>query len=100
MIKKKTENKTIEIKLNGDLIIANIEKTRKKLLKEISNKTFSLITFENVSQIDLPGIQLIESLIKSQANSGKDLKIKLNLSKEYMELLVKAGFQNFLAQVS
>jgi ABC-type transporter Mla MlaB component len=98
MKKKKTVRKADEIKIKGDLIVGNVQMMKKVIEKEIMN--FSAISFEEVTQIDLSGIQLLESVKKAFAQSGKNLKINIEIPSECLELLTKCGFRNLPGMVN
>ncbi len=92
--KKKDIVKLLIIK--NELTINNINDQRNKLLAETKDTQEVHIKLENINQIDLAGIQLILALKKSFTQQNKVLKIDMNLSKDSVELLLNAGFKDFV----
>lgn len=89
-----------KLNFSGNLVIDNIEKIKKKIKKKILNTEISLIHFDNVSQIDLSGIQILEALRKTMLKSGNICKIKLDIVPEYESILQRTGFKYFIDQIS
>ena len=102
MTQKKTRQKQHSgtLQIEEELTIGNVEKIRDTLLQEMDKHEIEEINFKNVTQIDLSGLQLIESLKKSFTLKGKELKIRLDLSPEYIDILINTGFSNYIKLVT
>ena len=92
---KKAEDPGI-LQIEEELSIGNIEKIYKTILDALKKEDVQEINFKSSSQIDISGIQLIESIKKTFAQKGKEFRVHLNLPSSYIDLLINTGFSSYI----
>jgi ABC-type transporter Mla MlaB component len=84
--------KNLKIYLGGDLGVNNLADVTDKL-KQVEKDFHEFeINLSEVSAFDLASIQLLFSLKKTAEKHKKKIKFKIDLAKEYWELIETAGF--------
>ncbi|MDA3905002.1 MAG: hypothetical protein PF484_02890 [Bacteroidales bacterium] len=86
--------KSVQIKLKGELSIPYIQEIKEKLEKAIKDFEIVEILVADVSIIDLTMLQYLLSLKKSEDVFKKSFKISLELDNDLSEILEHAGFKN------
>jgi anti-anti-sigma factor len=103
---KKTQNHTeifkpgnennLTISLEGELTLNNATAIRNQLIEALGKCDSLQLKLNQVTSIDLSGIQLLHSLNKTCQYSGKNLAIEISLDRELELLIARTGFESLL----
>ncbi|NJM15637.1 MAG: hypothetical protein HC896_09930 [Bacteroidales bacterium] len=93
---KSIDNDTQQISLTGNVTIDNITEIHKHF-KKIKLKKNTQLAVGNVAEIDLAGIQLINSLALDCTNANSIFNIESGFNKEISLLLTNTGFRELVS---
>lgn len=82
--------------IEGELTLRNVSAIRSKLLEALQDYQTLKISMKNVTAIDLSGIQLLYSAIKTLDVMKKRVDMDIHLPADLELLLIKAGFESFI----
>ncbi len=83
-----------EIKLNGDLRIANLSQIKHQLLGELSNLQRLRVRISNVHALDLSTLQWVYAFGCAANSEGKEVTIRMELPAELDQLVRTSGIKD------
>lgn len=92
----KGKSKKAIIQINNECSVHNIENLYNKLKIEVEKTNFSEIELQNISNIDLAGIQFLLVLKRKISERNPEIKIRMNLNEEMNLLINRSGLNNIL----
>lgn len=81
----------IEMKSEGDFVIANSEAIKKALMDSVMRNGAESLLLTNVTAIDVSGIQLAYAWKKTLESLGRNAKVIMPQTPEIKDLLQKTG---------
>ena len=97
-LKENKGKNSADIIMSGDIILDEIENVHKKLM-EASDKYAKIeLLVNNVTQIDMSGIQFLIAFRKKMKNKNKTEYINLKLDIEDEKVMIRAGFSYLLGK--
>jgi len=86
------KNKKATVHIKNECTINNVEELHNFLIKKIKNIIVDQVIIENVSNIDLAGLQLLISLRKELKLKNPDVDFQYNIDDELKKLITICGF--------
>lgn len=86
------KKKTAQILLEGELVLGSLHKIREELVETVSQYSTIHVTLNNVTGIDLTGIQLLIAIKNRLETLHKNFSFDIQLNNELNTVITQAGF--------
>lgn len=93
--RKKGENK-VTITFSNELTVNNVEDLTDELRSSLGEYDETTIKINNISNIDLAGLQLILSLKKHIEESNRKVNLDFDLTEDSAQIINNAGFKSII----
>ncbi|MEO5331131.1 MAG: STAS domain-containing protein [Magnetococcus sp. YQC-5] len=92
-----TRPKTMKIVLEGACTVEKSEEIRQTLLRAVSDKNKTEISFANVESVDLSFFQILHAAVRSFARMGNTLILMNDLHPDFALKAERTGWQRIVA---
>ncbi len=96
---EKGGKKSATVTITEEISLNNAEQFKENFQKLIDENESISINLKNINAIDLPGIQLLYSVLKTGKKQKKEIKIDLQVTGEIEAIMEHAGFTGYFQNI-